>query len=111
MKCKANTSAAKVMPKDFDELKEQFIQVIRTIVEFVEVPLNLVINWDQTGIQYVPVLNWTFEAKGSKRVEICGVDEKRQITALLAGELTGTFLPPQLIYVENFCLPPSISFS
>ena len=67
-------------------------------MEFEEVPPNLVINWDQTAIKYVPVSNWTFEAKGSKRVEIRGVDYKRQITALLAGTLTGTFLPPQLIY-------------
>ena len=41
MKRKANTSAAKVMPKKFDELKEQFIQDIRTIAEFEEVPPNL----------------------------------------------------------------------
>ena len=53
VKCKANSSAAKVMPKDFDELKEQFIQDIHTIVEFEEVLPNLVINRDQTMIKYV----------------------------------------------------------
>ena len=41
------------MPKDFDELKEQFIQDIHTIVEFEEVLPNLVINRDQTMIKYV----------------------------------------------------------
>ena len=84
------------MPKDFDELEEQFVQDIHTIVKFMEVPPNLVIKWDQTGIKYIPVLNWTFKAKGSKHVEIRGVDDKRQITALLAGTLIGMFLPPSI---------------
>ena len=38
------------------------------------------------------------EKEGSKRVEIVGVDDKRQITAVFAGSLAGDFLPPQLIY-------------
>ena len=38
------------------------------------------------------------EKGGSKRVEIAGIDDKRQITAVFAGTLVGDFLPPQLIY-------------
>ena len=45
-----------------------------------EIPDDLIINWDQTGIKYVPVSNWTMEVKGGKRVEAAGVDNKRQIT-------------------------------
>lgn len=30
----------------------------------------LSINWDQTGIYYVPVSSWTMEKEGSKRMEI-----------------------------------------
>ena len=37
------------------------------------------------------------EGKGS-RVEIVGTADKRQITAVFCGALTGKFLPPQLIY-------------
>ena len=40
-------------------------------------------------------------------MEISGVDDKRQITALLAGTLSGHFLPAQLIYAGKTpaCLP------
>ena len=49
--------------------------------------------------------------EGSKRVEITGVDDKRQITAVFGGTIAGDFLPPQLIYQgkTSKCLP-SISF-
>ena len=38
------------------------------------------------------------EAEGTKRVEVVGKDDKRQLTAVLGGSMTGEFLPPQLIY-------------
>jgi hypothetical protein len=45
--------------------------------------------------------------EGSKRVEIVGIDDKRQITAVFSGTLAGDFLPPQLIYQGKTtkCLP------
>lgn len=47
------------------------------------------------------------ELKGSKRVEITGISDKRQITAVFCGTLAGDFLPPQLIYQgkTSACLP------
>ena len=54
-------------------------------------------NWDQTGIHYVPVSNWTMDEEGSKRVEIVGVNGKRQITAVLCVTKSGHYLPPQII--------------
>ncbi len=42
-----------------------------------EIPSELVINWDHTGIHYVPVSNWTMAKEGSKRIEIFGADDKR----------------------------------
>jgi hypothetical protein len=48
------------------------------------------------------------ELKGSKRVEIVGIDDKRQITAVFCGTLAGEFLPLQLIYQgkTKASLPP-----
>ena len=45
--------------------------------------------------------------EGSKRVEIAGLDDKRQLTAVFAGTLSGEFLPPQVIYKGKTpkCLP------
>ena len=47
------------------------------------------------------------ELKGSKRIEIVGISDKRQITALFCGTITGEFLPFQLIYQGKTaaCLP------
>ena len=63
-----------------------------------DIPLDLIINWDQTAIKYVPVSNWTQEVKGSKRIETACTDDKRQVTAPLAATASGKFLPAQVIY-------------
>ena len=47
-----------------------------------EIPSQLIYNWDQTGVHLVPSSNWTVAKKGSKRVEIKGLKDKRQITAV-----------------------------
>ena len=72
-----------------------------------EIPSDLIINWDQTGIKYIPVSNWTMADEGSKRVEVVGADDKRQITAVFGITLSGNFLHPQLIYkgTTTKCLP------
>ena len=67
-------------------------------VEQEEIPPELIINWDQTGIRLISSLSWTMEEKGVKRVEAIGESDKRQITTVLAGTIQGDFLPLQLIY-------------
>ena len=63
-----------------------------------EIPLQLIINWDHTGINYVPVSTWTMETPRTKHVEIIGKDNKRQLTAVLGCSMSGEFSPLQLIY-------------
>ena len=89
---------AKVNPLDFEELKALFAFDIKSIVQIDKIPDDLVINWDHTGVNYVPVSSWTMEREGSKRVEITALDDKRQITLVLGVTKTGRYLPPQLIY-------------
>ena len=110
VKRRASTKA-KIAIQNFDEVKAQFLLDIKVVCEMDEIPFDLVINWDQTGIHYVPVGSWTMAKQGAQRVEIVAVDDKRQITAVFAGSLTGDFLPPQLIYkgTTSRCLP-SIDF-
>ena len=76
-----------------------------------DIPKDLVINWDQTAIKFVPVSNWTQQVKGTKRVEIASTDDKRQITATLTVTASGEMLPAQIIYVGKTpaCLP-SVEF-
>ena len=100
IKRKAN-SKAKLAVADFIELKSQFISDIRTFKDLEEVPDYLILNWDQTAIKYVPVAEWTMEKQGSKKVKIAGLDDKQQITAMLAAAMSGEFLAPQLVYVQG----------
>lgn len=64
-----------------------------------EITPGLVLNWDQTGIHLVPVSAWTMhmDKMGSKCVEITGVNDKRQITAVFCGSAAGDFLHLQLV--------------
>ena len=97
VKRRASTKA-KVSVKDFQEKKEQFVLDLKTVVTIEDIPLDLIINWDQTGMQYAPVSAWTMEKEGSKRLEISAIDDKRQITAVFGCSMTGNFLPVQLVY-------------
>ena len=92
------STKAKVDVEEFETLKDQFLLSIMTIVILDEIPLDLIINWDQTGVNYVPVSSLTMEVEGFKRVELVGKDDKRQITAVFGGLMAGNFLPLQLVY-------------
>ena len=107
----ANTKV-KVFSTDFEEHKSQFVYDVKSIIEFEDIPEDLVINWDHTGINYIPVSKWTMEAEGSKMVVVTGIEDKRKITAVLSITMSGNYLPPQLIYqgTTNRCLPKMITF-
>ena len=91
-------SKAKITPSNFEEIRKMFIIEIKSVVAIEEVPPQLVINWDQTAMKIVPSSSWTMEKKGVKRVEIVAIDDKRQISTVLACTLNGTFLPIQMIF-------------
>ena len=86
------STIAKVSLSNFNDLKAQFLFDIMINVRMDEIPDQLIINWDQTAINYVPSGSWTMEKSGSQRVEIVANDDKRQITAVFAGTLTGDLL-------------------
>ena len=90
VKRKASTSA-KVEPSNFKEIKEQYLLDIQAAVEIANIPMDLVLNWDHTGVNIVPGSQWTMAEKGAKRVERAGVDDKRQITVLFVVQLVASF--------------------
>lgn len=63
-----------------------------------DIPPELMVNADQTGITIVPVGKHTYRKKGVKEVILLGMDEKRQITLLPATALDGSTLPFQVIF-------------
>ena len=91
-------SKSKVSVENFAELKTQFLLDIKACIEFEDIPYSMVVNWDQTGLKIVPNSTWTMEQKGTKRVEMVAVDDKRQLTGVFGCSLSGDFLPVQLIY-------------
>ena len=110
---KTTTAKSKHAPADFAAAKEAFLNDVIAVVTMDDIPPELVLNWDQSGIHFVPASTWAMGREGSRRVEINGAIDKRQITAVLCGSLTGDFLPLQLIYPRgkpniatlNMCSP------
>ena len=74
---KATTAKSKQTPAAFEKLKQKFLSDVASIVDMEDIPPELILNWDQTGINLVPASSWTMDKKGSKRVEITGVNDKR----------------------------------
>ena len=91
------TKAVKHLPSDFDDIKAKHLEKVNKVVEEHRVPDSLIINRDQTGCQLVPGGDWTMEQQGTQQITISGLDDKRQITLLLAVSKSGTLLPPQLM--------------
>ena len=87
-------------------MRELYLHKIQNAVIMDEIPPEMVINFDQTRINYVPT-SWSMEREGAKRVKIIGKEDKRQITAVFAGTYIGDFLPIQLVYQGKTprCLP------
>jgi len=104
-------STCKVNPIKFDEIKQQYL-IDCAVVEMENVPPSLTVNWDHAATKIVPSSQWTMEKRGTKRVEIAAINDKRQITAIFACTLSGNFLPIQLIYQGTTpkCLPKNVNF-
>ena len=78
--------------------KFTFQRAISKFVSDLDIPLELVLNLDQTPLSYVSPGKYTFDVKGSQTPPVKGVDDKWQITATFTVTASGSFLPIQLIY-------------
>ena len=100
---------------NFVKIKEQYLLDIMATVTMEEIPYELILNWDQTGLYVVAGSKWTMEKQGSNHVEIAEKDDKHQIIAVICGSLKGKLLPFQIIYQGTTkacipkctCIPPS----
>ena len=66
VKRKATTSKSKYSLADFEQVKKQFLKEVTETVLMEEIPPELVLNWDQTGINIVPASLWTMDQQGKK---------------------------------------------
>ena len=76
VKRKASTAKSKHAPEDFARLKKAFLDEVVAVVEMENIPPELILNWDQTGINLVPASAWTMDQLGARRVETSGVNDK-----------------------------------
>ena len=105
------SNAGKITVTQFNEVQEVFLADIQAEVLMNDVHPQLIFNWDQTPVHYVPTGEWTMHRQKEKIIPIANSDDKRQITAVLAVTLTGEYLPPQLIYPgKTTRCHPTISF-
>jgi hypothetical protein len=63
VKRRASTAKSKHSIADFAELKQSFLNDVVTTVPMENIPPELIMNWDQTGIKLVPSSNWTMKQK------------------------------------------------
>ena len=81
--------------------EEEYLNQVVSTIKVHNIPDSLVINLDQTGLNLVPSGDWTMAQKGSKRIDLAGPGDKRQITVTFRATLSGQFLPMQLLYTGN----------
>ena len=92
------SSAAKLPSSEFELVKQSYqLRIKEAVFENGIVP-QMILNMDQTAIHLIPASSWTMEERGKTKIIIKGIEDKREITALLAVTLSGGLLPPQLLY-------------
>ena len=84
VKRKASTSA-KGEPSHFEELKEQYLLDIKAAVEITDIPMDLIMNWDHTGVNIVSSSQWTMEKRGRNEwnVQVWMINAKLQLLFVL----------------------------
>jgi hypothetical protein len=96
---RAPTSKPRENPVDFDNKLNTYVNILSIAVHSHSVPPDLVINCDETGINFVANSKRTIAPKGSLKVPLCGFGkDKAQITCTLACTESGQILKPQLIF-------------
>ena len=95
------------LPPDWESKKLKWVNEVTELVKQHNVIDDLLINLDQTGIKLIPSSSYTYAVKGTSDVSATGANDKREITAVVAGSKSGVFLPAQLIYTgkTDRCLP------
>ena len=57
------------------------VTIYSTVAED-SIPADLILNWDHIGMRMVPVNDWTMTTRGSKRVSVTDLGDKRVMESL-----------------------------
>ena len=98
VKRRGTTAKKHMNPALYEELTFNWKRKIANAVFENRIHKEMVLNFDQTPLGYVAPNKATFTQEGSRTVPIANLDDKRQITGTFCVNMTGEFLPIQLIY-------------
>ena len=85
----ATTAKIPIAPYLLSEVKLDFQRKFKSLKAWHNIPLDLIINFDQTPLPYVCSSNDTLEVKGKSSVPIKGKGKKLQITGTFAISMMG----------------------
>jgi hypothetical protein len=75
---------------------------IAYLLKLYSIPPCLVVNIDQIGIHLVPTIGErTWESKGSKHIQVLGVEDKRQVTIVVSSTANGNLPPGQVAFTST----------
>ena len=69
------TTKGKVTVEAFETIKVSFLDDVYATVVMEDISHERIINWDHTGLHYVPVSSCTMAKKGSTHVPVAGIDK------------------------------------
>ena len=62
---KASTAKSRYSLQDFEAAKHSFLADVVATATMKDIPPELIMNWDQTGLKVVPISMWMMEKEGS----------------------------------------------
>ncbi|KAF9519263.1 hypothetical protein BS47DRAFT_1288615, partial [Hydnum rufescens UP504] len=92
------TQAAHKLPDDWEKQCEDQFMCLSHYIKMFNVPAELIINADQTGVCLIPAGNKTWALTGVKQVTTMAKEEKCQFTLMVASSASGDMLPFQSIH-------------
>jgi len=95
---KATTSGQKLPLKWEEQFKLMQHRLAAVVATHQVKHSSLIINWDQTAVLLMPTFHYTYHNKSERQVPVIALEEKRQVTAVVASALNGELLPLQLIF-------------
>ncbi|KIJ51845.1 hypothetical protein M422DRAFT_157705 [Sphaerobolus stellatus SS14] len=95
---RASIHPAGKLPPDWEEQCRCTVLCLAKIIKDQDIPIKLVVNFDQTSITYVQGGKNNWAPIGSEQVMVHGSDEKRAFTVVTSVTAHGQLLPFQVIY-------------
>ena len=104
---RGTTAEREMNPALYEELTLTWKRIIASAILKNSIYSETILNFDQTPLGFTAPNKATFAEKGGQSVPIANVNDKRQITGTFCVNVSGKFLPIQLIYsvVTDSCHP------